>query len=35
MLTPNITTLYAMSFWNMAEKGPLVIEAPQALRQVA
>ena len=28
MLTPNITTLYAMSFWNMAEKGPLVIEVP-------
>jgi hypothetical protein len=21
MLTPNLTTLYAMSFWNMAEKG--------------
>jgi hypothetical protein len=27
MLTPNITTLYAFSFWNMKEKGPLVIEA--------
>jgi hypothetical protein len=28
MLTPNLTTTYAMSFWNMAEKGPLVIEVP-------
>jgi hypothetical protein len=28
MLTPNITTLYAFSFWNMKEKGPLVIEVP-------
>jgi hypothetical protein len=28
MLTPNLTTVYGMSFWNMAEKGPLVIEVP-------
>src|SRR5215831_4904407 len=28
MLTPNITTLYAFSFWNMKEKGPLVLEVP-------
>src|SRR5262245_52346965 len=28
MLTPNITTLYAFSFWNMKEKGPLVVEVP-------
>src|SRR5262249_14706699 len=28
MLTPNITTLYALSFWNMKEKGPLVVEVP-------
>src|SRR5215469_3649124 len=28
MLTPNLTTVYAMSFWNMAEKGPLVVEVP-------
>jgi hypothetical protein len=31
MLTPNLTTVYAMSFWNMAEKGPLVIEVPAGL----
>jgi hypothetical protein len=28
MLTPNLTTLYVMSFWNMKEKGPLVVEVP-------
>ena len=28
MLTPNMTTLYAMSFWDMAEKGPLVVDVP-------
>jgi hypothetical protein len=28
MLTPNITTLYIMSFWNLAEQGPVVIEVP-------
>jgi hypothetical protein len=28
MLTPNITTLYVFSFWNMKEKGPLVVEVP-------
>jgi hypothetical protein len=28
MLTPNLTTTYIMSFWNMAEKGPLVVEVP-------
>ena len=30
MLTPNITTLYIMSFWNLAEQGPVVIECPRA-----
>lgn len=28
MLTPNLTTVYAMSFWNLAEQGPLVIIVP-------
>ena len=28
MLTPNITTLYAFSFWNLAERGPLVVDVP-------
>jgi hypothetical protein len=28
MLTPNITTLYIMSFWNLAEQGPIVVEVP-------
>lgn len=28
MLTPNITTLYAFSFWNMKERGPLVVAVP-------
>jgi len=28
MLTPNITTLYVFSFWNMKEQGPLVLEVP-------
>jgi hypothetical protein len=28
MLTPNITTLYVFSFWNMKERGPLVVEVP-------
>ncbi len=28
MLTPNLTTQYAFSFWNLAEKGPLVVEVP-------
>jgi hypothetical protein len=28
MLTPNLTTLYVMSFWNLAEHGPLVVEVP-------
>jgi hypothetical protein len=31
MLTPNITTLYAFSFWDLSQKGPLVIEAPAGL----
>jgi hypothetical protein len=31
MLTPNITTLYAFTFWDLAQKGPLVIEAPAGL----
>ena len=26
MLTPNITTLYAFSFWDLAKQGPLVVE---------
>ena len=25
MLTPNLTTIYAMSFWNLEKQGPLVI----------
>jgi hypothetical protein len=28
MLTPNITTLYAFSFWDLAAQGPLVVEVP-------
>jgi hypothetical protein len=28
MLTPNLTTIYAMSFWNLATQGPLVIIVP-------
>ena len=28
MLTPNITTLYAFSFWDLARDGPLVIDVP-------
>ena len=28
MLTPNLTTMYAFSFWNMKEQGPLVVEVP-------
>jgi hypothetical protein len=28
MLTPNLTTIYAMSFWNLKEQGPLVIIVP-------
>src|SRR5262245_99589 len=28
MLTPNLTTLYLMSFWNLAEQGPMVAEVP-------
>jgi hypothetical protein len=28
MLTPNITTLYAFSFWDLARQGPLVVEVP-------
>lgn len=31
MLTPNITTLYAFSFWDLAKQGPLVIEVPAGL----
>ncbi len=31
MLTPNITTLYAFSFWDLAQKGALVVEAPAGL----
>jgi hypothetical protein len=28
MLTPNITTLYAFSFWDLSKQGPLVVEVP-------
>jgi hypothetical protein len=28
MLTPNITTIYAMSFWSIDKQGPLVVEVP-------
>jgi hypothetical protein len=28
MLTPNITTLYLLSFLNLAEQGPMVVEVP-------
>jgi hypothetical protein len=28
MLTPNLTTLYLMTFWNLTEQGPLVVEVP-------
>jgi hypothetical protein len=31
MLTPNITTLYAFSFWDLAAQGPLVVEVPAGL----
>ena len=28
MRTPNLTTIYAMSFWNLEKQGPLVIIVP-------
>ena len=28
MLTPNLTTVYAFTFWNLATQGPLVVEVP-------
>jgi hypothetical protein len=31
MLTPNITTVYAFSFWNLKEQGPLMIDVPPGL----
>jgi hypothetical protein len=31
MLTPNITTLYAFSFWDLGKQGPLVVEVPAGL----
>jgi hypothetical protein len=31
MLTPNITTLYAFSFWDLGRQGPLVVEVPPGL----
>ncbi len=31
MLTPNITALYAFSFWDLARQGPLVVEVPAGL----
>jgi hypothetical protein len=30
MLTPNLTTLYLMTFWNIAQQGPMVVEVPAA-----
>ena len=29
MLTPNITTLYAFSFWDLARQGPMVVDVPE------
>jgi len=31
MLTPNLTTIYLMSFWNLVAQGPLVVEVPAGL----
>ena len=31
MLTPNITTLYAFSFWDLARQGPMIVEVPEGL----
>lgn len=31
MLTPNITTLYVFSFWDLGKQGPLVVEVPAVL----
>jgi hypothetical protein len=31
MLTPNITTLYAFSFWDLAKQGPMVVDVPEGL----
>jgi hypothetical protein len=31
MLTPNITSLYAFRFWDLARLGPLVVEVPAGL----
>ena len=31
MLTPNITTLYAFSFWDLSKNGALVVDAPAGL----
>ncbi len=31
MLTPNITTLYAVSFWDLAKQGAMVVEVPAGL----
>jgi hypothetical protein len=31
MLTPNLTTIYAMSFWNLEKQGPLVIIVPAGM----
>jgi hypothetical protein len=31
MLTPNITTVYAFSFWDLKAQGPLVVEVPKGL----
>ena len=28
MLTPNLTTIYAMSFWNLEKQGPLIVIVP-------
>ena len=31
MLTPNMTTLYLMSFWDLGKAGPLVVDVPAGL----
>lgn len=31
MLTPNITTIYSFTYWDLAEMGPMVIEVPPGL----
>lgn len=31
MLTPNVTTFYEFSFWNLETQGPLVVDVPEGL----